>query len=126
MLEFLVGVWLHRNNICYCDHPWPRKATRNGEVNKGNVNRTKKRPADAGLFLILLTVRQSRHIFHTTKPVLLPDVTGRSMRTASQSKQLSLPMEGIPALGKGSIVGAESHPKFCWGGATEIHRRTSI
>jgi len=38
------------NGICCCDRAWLRKATDIGEVNKGNVNRSKKRPADAGLF----------------------------------------------------------------------------
>jgi len=36
--------------VCYCDCEWLRKATDIDEVNKGNVNRSKKRPAAAGLF----------------------------------------------------------------------------
>ena len=38
------------NGSCCCDRAWLRKATENGEVNKGNVNRSEKRPAAAGLF----------------------------------------------------------------------------
>ena len=38
------------NGSCCCDRAWLRKATENREVNGGCVNRSEKRPADAGLF----------------------------------------------------------------------------
>jgi hypothetical protein len=40
-----------KSGVCCCDCAWLRKATDNGEVNEGNANRSKKRPAAAGLFL---------------------------------------------------------------------------
>ena len=38
------------NGSCCCDRTWLKKSKDNGEVNGGNVNRSEKRPADAGLF----------------------------------------------------------------------------
>jgi len=38
------------NGSCCCDRAWLGKATENGEVNRGNVNQSGKRPAAAGLF----------------------------------------------------------------------------
>ncbi len=36
--------------VCYLDQSWLRKTTDIGEVNRGNVNQSRKRPAVAGLF----------------------------------------------------------------------------
>ena len=48
--EILPALGFIDNGSCCCDRAWLRKATENGEVNRGNVNRSKKRPAATGLF----------------------------------------------------------------------------
>jgi len=93
---FLLVLGFIDNSICCCDRAWLRKATGNREVNKGNVNRSKERPVNAGLFFNSGDGQSIAPYFHVTKPVLLADMTGRLMVMASQSKQLSSPMEGIP------------------------------
>ena len=38
------------SGVCHFDRAWLRKTTDNGEVNRGNVNQSRKSPAAAGLF----------------------------------------------------------------------------
>ena len=83
-------------DVCYCDRTWLAKSQDNGDVDEGSLNRSEKRPADAGLF------SNSGDCWSIT-PYLLHCSACHTVKygrrrwvVPSHLKQLSSPTESIP------------------------------
>lgn len=118
--RILPAIGLIGGGIFCCDGGWLRKAADVGGVGKANVNRTEKRPADAGRFFDFRDCSSITpyFLYWSACHVVKYDREGRRVDDSRQPiEAFTLAHGRYPISGAWSVVGIRRCPKSLWGRA---------